>query len=156
MARIHSKDTKPEHVVRKALHASGYRYRLHVRSLPGRPDIVMRKYNCAIFVHGCFWHGHAGCPNFRIPKTRPEFWEAKIEANRARDGRAVEALLNAGWRVLVVWECATRTYQTSKLVSVITAWLQSPETSDELSSEGLSGGRTLESGIVPGEQETQR
>lgn len=156
MARIRSADTKPELVLRKALHAIGYRFRLHVSSLPGCPDIVMRKHRCAIFIHGCFWHGHEGCRNFRIPKTRPEFWSAKIESNRDRDRRAIEALLDAGWRVLVVWECATRSIHVDNLVSVIAAWLQGPETSAELSSGGLSTYRTVISGISSGEQEPNR
>lgn len=156
MARIRSADTKPELVLRKALHAIGYRFRLHVRSLPGRPDIVMRKHRCAIFVHGCFWHGHQGCRNFRIPKTRREFWSAKIESNRERDMRSVEALLGTGWRVLVVWECATRSFQVDNLVSIIAEWLQGPETSAELSSGGLSPYRTMRSGISSGEQEPSR
>ena len=156
MARVRSEDTKPELVLRKALHAIGYRFRLHVRSLPGCPDIVMRKHRCAIFINGCFWHGHADCKHFRIPKTRPEFWAAKIASNRERDRRAIEALLGGGWRVLVVWECATRAFQADNLISIIAAWLQGPETSAELSSGGLSTYRTVTSGISSGEQEPSR
>ena len=156
MARVRSADTKPELVLRKALHAIGFRFRLHVRSLPGCPDIVMRKHRCAIFVNGCFWHGHADCKYFRIPKTRPEFWAAKIEANRERDTRAIEALLSGGWRVLVVWECATRSFQVDNLIGIIAAWLQGTETSAELSSDGLSTDSRVRSGISSGEQETGR
>lgn len=156
MARIRSADTKPELVLRKSLHAIGYRFRLHVRSLPGCPDIVMRKHRCAIFVHGCFWHGHEGCRNFRIPKTRPEFWSTKIVSNRDRDRRAIEALLDAGWRVLVVWECATRSFKVDNLISIIAAWLQGPETSAELSSDGLSTDGRMRPGISAGEQEPDR
>lgn len=156
MARVRSADTKPELVLRKALHAIGFRFRLHVRSLPGCPDIVMRKHRCAIFVNGCFWHGHADCKHFRIPKTRPEFWSAKIEANRERDTRAIEALLGCGWRVLVVWECATRSFQVENLINIIATWLQGTETSAELSSDGLSANRPTRSGISSGEQETRR
>lgn len=156
MARIRSADTKPELVLRKSLHAIGYRFRLHVRSLPGCPDIVMRKHRCAIFVHGCFWHGHEGCRNFRIPKTKPEFWSTKIESNRDRDRRAIKALLDAGWRVLVVWECATRSIHVDNLVSIIAAWLQGSETSAELSSGGLSTYSTVRSGNSSGEQEPDR
>lgn len=152
MAGIRSADTKPELVLRKALHAVGYRFRLHVRSLPGCPDIVLRKHRCAVFVHGCFWHGHEGCSNFRIPKTRPEFWSAKIESNRDRDRRSIKALLDADWRVLVVWECATRSINADILVSTIATWLQGPETSAELSSDGLSTDRGVRSGIPSGEQ----
>jgi len=156
MARVRSADTKPELVLRKALHATGYRFRLHVPCLPGCPDIVMRKQRCAIFVHGCFWHGHEGCQNFRMPKTRPEFWSAKIKSNRDRDARSVEALVGAGWRVLVVWECATRSFQAPKMISVIAEWLQGPETSAELSSDALSTDRIVRSGVSFGEQEQQR
>lgn len=156
MARVRSADTRPELVLRKALHAIGFRFRLHVRSLPGCPDIVMRKHRCAIFVNGCFWHGHADCKHFRIPKTRPEFWSAKIEANRERDTRAIEALLGCGWRVLVVWECATRSFQVDNLINIIATWLQGTETSAELSSDGLSTNRRTRSGISSGEQETRR
>lgn len=153
MARIRSADTKPELVLRKALHADGYRFRLHVRSLPGCPDVVMRKHRCAIFVHGCFWHGHEGCKNFRLPKTRPEFWAAKIAANRDRDRRAIEALLGAGWRILVVWECATRSFPADDLVRSIATWLQGTETSAELSSDGLSADNRVKTGNSSVEQE---
>lgn len=138
MARIRSADTKPELLVRKGLHAAGFRFRLHTRELPGSPDIVLRKLHCAIFVHGCFWHGHQECGNFRLPKTRREFWSAKISANRARDQHARDALVNGGWRVLVVWECATRTIYVDSLIAIIAAWLQGSETSAELSANGLS------------------
>ena len=156
MARVRSADTKPELVLRKALHATGYRFRLHVRSLPGRPDIVMRKHRCAIFVNGCFWHGHTGCKHFRVPKTRTEFWATKIECNRKRDRRAIEALLDDGWRVLVIWECATRSFQTDNLISDIAAWLQGPETSAEMLSEGLSIDGRMRSVISSGELGTGR
>ncbi len=138
MARIRSADTKPELVVRKGLHAAGFRFRLHTRELPGSPDIVLRKHHCAIFVHGCFWHGHQECGNFKLPKTRPEFWWAKISVNRARDQRARDALVNGGWRVLVVWECATRTIYVDRLIEIVAAWLHGPETSADLSANGLS------------------
>lgn len=109
MSGIRGKNTQPEWMVRRALHARGYRYRLHVRDLPGRPDIVLPKHRAVVFVHGCFWHGH-DCPLFRWPKTRPEFWHGKINRNRANDDKHRSALLNAGWRVAVVWECALRNY----------------------------------------------
>lgn len=107
MQRVRGRDTKPEMLLRRGLHARGFRYRLHQRNLPGRPDLVFPRYRAVIFVHGCFWHGH-DCPLFRWPATRREFWEKKIKDNRARDARAIEALQNAGWRVLIVWECALR------------------------------------------------
>ena len=105
MSRIHSKATKPELVVRKWLWTHGYRYRLNVRSVPGKPDIVMRKYRTAIFVNGCFWHGHKGCRLFVLPKTNTEFWLNKIESNRARDQKNCDILVNAGWQVIVLWQC---------------------------------------------------
>lgn len=107
MAGIRGKDTKPEMLVRRSLHSRGFRFRLHDRNLPGRPDLVLPRYRAAVFVHGCFWHGH-GCPLFRWPHTREEFWREKIVGNRDRDRRAVERLQEAGWRVLTIWECAFR------------------------------------------------
>ena len=105
MSHIHSKATKPEILVRKWLWAHGYRYRLNVKSVPGKPDIVMRKYRTAIFVNGCFWHGHEGCKQFVLPKTNTEFWQNKIKYNRARDQKNYETLINAGWQVIVLWQC---------------------------------------------------
>lgn len=139
MARIRATDTMPEMIVRKGLHAAGFRFRLHVKKLPGCPDIVLAKHRSVVLVHGCFWHGHAGCRNFRLPKTRPDFWHAKIDANRRRDFRSQQALAEQGWRVLVVWECATRAIFVDRLVEVVAAWLQGTDTSAELSSSGLSG-----------------
>ncbi len=107
MSRIRGKDTKPEMLIRRGLHARGLRYRLHVRSLPGRPDLVFAKYHTAVFIHGCFWHAH-DCALSKPPATRQEFWRTKLAANAARDLKAVDALLAAGWRVLIIWECALR------------------------------------------------
>lgn len=107
MSRIRARNTKPEIVVRSLLHRMGFRFRLHVRDLPGKPDIVLPKYRAVIFVHGCFWHGH-DCPLYRLPATRPDFWQNKINRNQANDEKARMALLSAGWRVAVVWECALR------------------------------------------------
>ena len=104
MSRIRGRDTKPELVVRRWLWHQGFRYRLYVKSLPGRPDIVMRKWRTVIFVNGCFWHGH-DCQSDRRPSTNARFWQEKIERNRERDARNVAALQAAGWHVLVVWEC---------------------------------------------------
>lgn len=106
MAGIRGKDTKPELLIRKALHAAGFRYRLHAK-LPGRPDIVLPKHGAAIFVHGCFWHGH-DCHLFKWPATRQAFWKQKIEGNRARDARNLADLRADGWRILTVWECAIK------------------------------------------------
>lgn len=107
MSRIRGRDTRPEMLIRRGLHARGFRFRLHVRDLPGRPDLVLPKHRAAIFVNGCFWHGH-DCPMFRLPATRTEFWLKKIEANRARDAVSSAALLSEGWRSFTVWECALR------------------------------------------------
>ena len=107
MSRIRGRDTKPEMLIRRGLHRRGLRYQLHRRDRPGRPDLVFPSARCVVFVHGCFWHGHA-CPMFRLPATRTEFWKQKIEANRARDARSADALAAADWRSLTVWECALR------------------------------------------------
>lgn len=106
MAGIKGKNTKPEVLFRKILHAGGYRFRLHRRDLPGSPDLVLPKHLLAVFVNGCYWHGHEDCDRFRLPKSNVEFWQAKIAANRSRDQRNHDALVSMGWRVLVVWECA--------------------------------------------------
>lgn len=108
MAGISGKNTKPEMIVRRGLHAMGFRFRLHDEALPGKPDLVLPKYRTAIFVHGCFWHGHEGCPNFKWPKTRAEFWRNKITGNSERDSRQIAAIEAADWRVIVIWECQMR------------------------------------------------
>lgn len=105
MSRIKGKDTKPEMLVRKYLHAQGLRYRLHSAGLPGKPDIVLPKYKTVVFVHGCFWHRHEGCRYFVVPKTRTEFWMNKIGRNVANYEKQQAALIAAGWRVLTIWEC---------------------------------------------------
>jgi DNA mismatch endonuclease (patch repair protein) len=105
MSRIKGKDTKPEMLVRKFLHAQGFRYRLHVKDLPGKPDIVLPKHKTVIFVHGCFWHGHKNCKYYVIPKTRTDWWLEKINMNIANDKKAVKELKKMGWKVLNVWTC---------------------------------------------------
>lgn len=107
MSGIKAKNTRPEVLVRKILHAEGFRFRIHVGALPGKPDIVLPKYKVAIFVHGCFWHGHS-CRYFKVPKTRTEFWLDKINKNTERDRGHMLKLQNQGWRVLIIWECAVR------------------------------------------------
>ncbi|WP_435607979.1 very short patch repair endonuclease [Pseudomonas knackmussii] len=107
MRAIRSKDTKPELLIRKTLHARGFRYRLGGANLPGRPDIVLPKYKTAIFIHGCFWHGH-DCKYFKLPATRTEFWADKIRSNQRRDQHSVSRLLEQGWSVLTVWECSLK------------------------------------------------
>jgi DNA mismatch endonuclease (patch repair protein) len=127
MSRIRGKDTKPELVLRSGLHARGLRFRLHCKDLPGRPDMVFPRYHAAVLVHGCFWHGH-DCLLFKQPATRREFWQAKIEGNRARDLRDRARLVAGGWRVLVVWECAlkgsTRLAADAVLTEIV-LWLSS-------------------------------
>lgn len=108
MSRIRGKNTKPELLVRRFLHARGYRYRLHVKDLPGKPDIVLPKYKTVIFVHGCFWHGHENCRYFVVPKTRTDWWLAKINGNTANDEKAEKALKDLGWRVITLWECSLK------------------------------------------------
>lgn len=105
MGRIKGRDTAPEVQVRSILHRAGYRFRLHRKDLPGKPDIVLPRHKTAIFVHGCFWHRHKGCSNCSTPKSNVEFWEAKFSGNVERDRRNVKKLQNSGWRVVVVWEC---------------------------------------------------
>jgi DNA mismatch endonuclease, patch repair protein len=107
MARIGPRNTAPEMVVRRIAHRLGYRFRLHRKDLPGRPDLVLPRHRLAVFVHGCFWHRHEACANCSMPKTRPAFWCAKFAATVARDRRHIEALHALGWRTLIVWECET-------------------------------------------------
>lgn len=118
MSGIRGVDTKPEMLIRRGLHARGWRYLLHVRGLPGKPDLVFPKRRVALFVHGCFWHGH-DCPLFRWPGTRAEFWRAKIMGNIARDMRARSSLIKDGWRVLEVWECTLKGRAKQPLPAVL-------------------------------------
>lgn len=107
MARIGSKDTQPELRVRRMAHALGYRFRLHRRDLPGTPDLVFPKFRIALFVHGCYWHRHEGCPKAYTPKSRVDFWQEKFAANVERDARTTEKLRAMGWTPVVIWECET-------------------------------------------------
>lgn len=127
MSGIKGKDTKPEMAIRSGLHRRGVRFRLHDRNLPGKPDIVLRRYGAVIFIHGCFWHGH-DCSLFRWPATRSEWWRKKIEGNRARDRKARENLENLGWRQACVWECALKGrwhLDTDVVLEILTGWLDS-------------------------------
>jgi DNA mismatch endonuclease, patch repair protein len=117
MSRIRGKDTKPELIVRKYLFSKGFRYRLHVKNLPGKPDIVLPKYKTVIFIHGCFWHGHEGCKYFVIPKTRTEWWLKKIEGNRQKDIENYNILQGLGWRVLTIYECGLKTNDLSNILN---------------------------------------
>jgi DNA mismatch endonuclease (patch repair protein) len=127
MAAIRGADTKPEMIIRRGLHARGFRFRLHDRKLPGRPDLVFPRFAAVVFVNGCFWHGH-DCALFKWPKTREEFWREKIEGNRRRDTRSAEMLLAAGWRVATVWECALKGPERllgDDVIDRIATWLSS-------------------------------
>ena len=117
MAAVRSRDTKPERIVRSALHSLGLRFRLHQASLPGTPDIVLRRHRTVILVHGCFWHGHK-CRRGQPPKTRTQFWLPKLERNRVRDRRQVKELKSLGWRVLIIWECESK--DEAKLMTRLT------------------------------------
>lgn len=122
MARIRNRDTKPEMVVRRLVHRLGYRYRLHIRDLPGCPDLVFRSRKKIIFVHGCFWHMHPGCPNNRPPKSNVHFWKPKLQSNRQRDLQNQAKLRELGWDLLIVWECQLRDRQ--KLADRIKTFLE--------------------------------
>ncbi|MCI2400816.1 very short patch repair endonuclease [Aliiroseovarius subalbicans] len=127
MAAIRGADTKPELIIRRGLHARGFRFRLHDRKLPGRPDLVFPRFAAVVFVNGCFWHGH-DCALFKWPKTREEFWREKIEGNRRRDARSAEMLFAAGWRVATVWECALKGPERlpgDEVIDSIATWLSS-------------------------------
>lgn len=132
MSRIGARDTAPEMAVRKVLHRAGYRFRLHRKDLPGRPDLVLPKHHAVIFVHGCFWHGHEGCCDFRLPKTNVAFWQNKIGRNIERDREALMKLASLGWRTFVVWECVTGAKQLEKTACEIASWLQEQKVADEI------------------------
>lgn len=130
MAAIRGKNTGPELLIRRGLHARGFRFRLHDRKLPGRPDLIFPKYRAVLFVNGCFWHGH-DCALFRWPKTRPEFWRGKISGNISRDLRNEDALVALGWRIGMIWECALKGPQrlpTGDVIDSLCTYLESSET----------------------------
>lgn len=127
MAGIKSKNTKPEKLIRTGLFGLGYRYRIHVKDLPAKPDLVLRKYSAVILVNGCFWHGH-DCSLFRLPKSNIEFWESKISKNKENDNLNLLSLRKAGWRVAVVWECALKgksKLNYREVISLLDTWLKS-------------------------------
>ena len=129
MSAIRGKDTKPEMVIRKGLHALGFRYRLHVSALPGNPDVVFPKHNAVIEVNGCFWHAH-GCHLFKWPDSREDFWREKLTRNKERDRENIAALRYEGWRVLVVWECALKGKNSLPVETVVeeaASWLHSEQ-----------------------------
>lgn len=129
MARIRGRDTKPELLLRRALHARGFRFRLNQRKLPGSPDIVLTKWRTAVFVHGCFWHRHHGCRKTTTPSTNVDFWSAKFSANTARDQRALDALATLGWRTAVVWECALQTSIAASTIASLVDFMRDGTTS---------------------------
>lgn len=136
MSGIRSKNTKPELILRKALHARGFRFRIHPPKLPGKPDLVFPRYRAAIFVNGCFWHGH-DCHLYRLPGTRSDFWRAKINANKNRDALNIQELLSLKWRVSVIWECTLKSKSRLPLEQVIEEcanWLRSGEPGFDLRS----------------------
>jgi DNA mismatch endonuclease (patch repair protein) len=137
MSGIKGRDTKPELMIRRALHARGYRYRLHSPAVPGKPDLFLRRYRAVIFVHGCFWHGH-DCHLFKLPSTRMEFWKQKIDRNRARDAEVEAALREQGWRRLVVWECALKgktRLDFEALIDRLCDWLASGPDNSEIAGD---------------------
>jgi DNA mismatch endonuclease, patch repair protein len=138
MSGIRGKGTVPEGLVRKALTGLDYRYRLHRRDLPGSPDVVMPGKRIAIFVHGCFWHMHQGCPFAKMPSTRPDFWRKKLQGNAARDQATLAKLESTGWRTLWVWECALRDPQTlGALPRSLKSWIEGDEPFGEIAGSGL-------------------
>lgn len=142
MAGIRAKDTKPEMVVRRGLHALGFRFVLHDRRLAGKPDMVLPRWRSAIFVHGCFWHGH-DCPLFRWPGTRQDFWRQKIGRNQDRDAEVEAELDRAGWRVLKIWECSlkgTGRIGIDRVVPLAADWLRSGERVGEIRGTERAGG----------------
>ena len=133
MRAIRGKDTRPELIVRRMLHGAGLRYRLHAKDLPGKPDLVIRKYKLAIFIQGCFWHWH-GCELFRIPKTRTDWWIEKLSRNRDRDERDLSVLLSMGWNVVWIWECHLKKNKNSDadgILEIIHSLIEKKKTSDE-------------------------
>jgi DNA mismatch endonuclease, patch repair protein len=120
MSQIKAKNTKPELLVRKFLHAQGFRYKLHDKKLPGKPDLVLPKHKTVIFIHGCFWHGHKNCKYFVVPKTRTAWWLNKINTNRANDIKAVKALRKDGWTIIILWECRVK---PAKVLRTLTSLL---------------------------------
>lgn len=131
MSRIRGKNTKPELIIRSGLHSLGYRFTVNGpknRRLPGKPDLVLPRLNALIFVHGCFWHAHEGCPHFCVPATKSDWWREKLEGNRSRDILNLIALREQGWRVAIVWTCALRKRsERSETLNLLDAWLRNPE-----------------------------
>lgn len=139
MSGIRGKNTRPEMKVRCGLHAAGYRYRLHQKTLPGKPDIVLPRYKAVIFVHGCFWHGHL-CHLFKWPSSQNEFWKQKIEGNIKKDMENNATLSKAGWRIMVIWECAIKgrdRWPFEALIAETSRWLESDSMTGEIAGQGV-------------------
>jgi len=138
MSGIQSKNTKPELLIRKGLFKLGFRYRINDKIF-GKPDIVLKKYNAAIFIHGCFWHGHIGCDNFKIPKSNTDFWIDKIDKNRKRDAEVLNYLHATGWRICIIWECAIRgksqLLNIDRTINKVSRWLTSKRIWVEITSD---------------------
>ena len=144
MATIGNRDTVPEIILRRTLHARGLRYRLHDRTLPGTPDLVFRRFGAVCFVHGCFWHRHVGCPYATTPTTHEGFWQAKFRANVERDRRNQQDLLESGWRVAIVWECALRRQGQVDTALKLEQWLHGGDSTFEAShSDHRQGGTDI-------------
>lgn len=127
MARIKGRNTKPELIVQRSLHKSGFRFRLNVGKLPGSPDIVLPKWRIAIFVHGCFWHRHPGCRKATTPSTNADFWDNKFQANVHRDKRALAELASLNWRTAIIWECALTSKHAAGAIDQLVRWIQDCE-----------------------------
>ena len=148
MSGIRGKNTRPELLLRSALHHRGFRYRLHGRKLPGHPDLVLAKYKAVIFVHGCFWHRHPGCRYTTTPGTRPEFWGPKFARTIEHDAEVMQRLREDGWRIAVVWECATRRLPIETIVDEVAAWLRSGQPYLEIGDPASGGTSTLPANTV--------
>ncbi|MCZ3063569.1 DNA mismatch endonuclease Vsr [Acinetobacter baumannii] len=127
MAAIKSRNTTPELLIRSMLHRRGFRFRLHVKDLPGKPDIVLPKYHSVIFINGCFWHGHSNCRLYKLPRTRTEYWKNKVDRNQLNDRRSIELLRAKNWRVCVIWECKIKAEKKNlnELIDIISDFLNS-------------------------------
>lgn len=134
MSGIRSQNTRQEILIRSLLHRQGFRFRLNVKNMPGKPDIVLAKYQSVIFMHGCFWHGHTNCSLFKMPKTREDFWKEKIEGNQQRDQRTRTSLLASSWRVAIIWECALRGKgkDPQQVCNALAEWLKGNEDTLEI------------------------
>lgn len=134
MAAIKSRNTTPELLIRSILHKKGFRFRLHEKKLPGKPDIVFPKYHAVIFINGCFWHGHSNCKFFRLPGTRTEYWKNKINKNQYNDAKSIELLLANNWRVCIIWECKIRASKKNltQLTEILSNFLKGTESFLEL------------------------